>query len=114
MSYIAITAPSSESREEDENRRIRRERPFVAGDPVERDGAVVLGPEALAAEPDVGAGAEEGREDGLDVPVPREQGEGLVGLLEGGEAREEGAAGAEDLEVGGGRGRRGGRGGGGG
>lgn len=71
----------------------------VAGDPVEGDGAVVLGAEALAAELDVGGGAEEGGEDGLHVAVPGEDGEGVVGSGEGGEGREECVFGAaEDFE----------------
>lgn len=74
---------------------------MVAGDPVEGDHAVVGRAEALAAVCDGREGAEEGGEDGLEVAVGGEEGEGAVGEADAGEGGEKGAAIADDLEVGG-------------
>jgi hypothetical protein len=53
--------------QEYENRGVGRERAIVAADPVESDGAVVGGAEALAPEPDGGKRPCERGEDGLDA-----------------------------------------------
>jgi hypothetical protein len=45
----------------------------VAGDPIEGDGAVIFGAEALTAESDVREGTIEGCVDGLHVAVPTDE-----------------------------------------
>lgn len=84
-----------------------REAAVIAGDPVEGDGAAVLCPEALAAESDVGDGAEEGGENGFEVAVTGEDGERAVGARQVRQSWEETVTcAAEDFEgrVGGGGG----------
>lgn len=61
-----------------------REPGVVAGDPVEGDHAIVGRAEALAAVCDGGEGAKEGGEDGLEVAVGGEEGEGAVGEADAG------------------------------
>ena len=70
----------------------------VTGDPVEGEGAVVGGAEAFAPECHGGERPREGGEDGLDVAVRREDGEGAVGAAEAVEAGEQAAPRAGDLE----------------
>jgi hypothetical protein len=84
--------------QEYENRGVGRERAIVAADPVESDGAVVGGAEALAPEPDGGKRPCERGEDGLDVAVRREDRERAVRGAEAGEAGEEATARSGDLE----------------
>lgn len=98
MPYICILTSSCETGQQNEQRRVGRQRAVVGGDPVEGDGAVVGGAEALAAEGDGGERAREGGEDGLDVAVGREHGVGAVGAAEAVEAGEEAAPRAGDLE----------------
>lgn len=57
---------------------------MVARDPVEGDGAAIFDSEALPAQSDLGNGAKEGGEDGLDVAVPGEERGRIVGEAEGG------------------------------
>lgn len=85
--------------QEYEHRRVPRKRTVVAGDPVERDGAIVGRAEALAAERDGRERPREGGEDGLDVPVRRDNGEGSVRPAEAVEPGEEAAARPGDLEA---------------
>lgn len=115
MSHVSILTTSGQARQQDEKWRIGGQAAVVAGDPVESHGAAVLRPEALAAEPDVGDGAEEGGKDGFEVAVGGEEGERAVGARQVGEGRQETVAcAAEDFEgrVGGGGGSRHGCGGG--
>lgn len=99
MPYICILTSPCQTGQKNKQRRVWRQRAVVAGDPVEGDGAVVGGAEALAAECDGGERAREGGEDGLDVAVGREDGEGAVRAAEAVEAGEEAAARAGDLEA---------------
>lgn len=84
--------------QQNQHRRVWRQRAVVAGDPVEGHGSVVGGAEAFAPECDGGERPREGGEDGLDVAVRREHGEGAVGAAEAVEAGEEAAPRAGDLE----------------
>lgn len=84
--------------QKNDQRGVRREAAIVAGSPIEGYGAVVSRPQALSAESDDGEGAEEGGEDGLEVAVGGDDGEGFVGSLQAGEVREQRFASADDLE----------------
>lgn len=61
----------------------------VAGDPIERDAAVISGAEALPAEPDVGNRPEERGEDGLHVAVPSDHRKRSVRTGQGLDSRED-------------------------
>lgn len=75
--------------QKNKKRRVRGQTAVVAGDPVESDGAVVLHTEALPSEPDVGNGAKESGEDGLQVAVPSDDRERVVRTGEGLQGRQE-------------------------
>lgn len=104
MPHVSVATPSSETRQQDENGGVCGQPAIVPGDPIDGDGAAVRRPQALAAEREAREGAEEGGEDGLNVAVPCEDGEGFVGFLEGAKVEEAVAVGADELEVEGGRG----------
>lgn len=75
--------------QQDEDWRVGRQLCIVAGDPVESNGAIVLGPQTLTSESDVGKGAEEGGEYGLQVAVPSNHRIRIVGAVQGFKCREE-------------------------
>lgn len=83
--FLGIEERFKITNQENEEGGIGGQDAVVAGDPVERDGAVVFGTEALAAEPNIGSGPEERGEDGLHVAVPPEYGKRGVGSGQGGE-----------------------------
>jgi len=98
MPYICIITSTCKTRQEYKHRSIHRKRAVVARDPVERDGSVVRGAEALAPQLNGGERPRERSEDGLDVSVGREYGEGTVRGAEAAEAGEEAPARPRDLE----------------
>lgn len=87
--------------QENENGRIRWLAEIITGDPVQSNGAIVRHPQALPAEPHIGAGPKEGGKNRLQMAIRPDYRVGLIGAVQVVDGREEAVpASAENFQRG--------------